>query len=165
MTEVSVDTKNEPVIKGLGGWLILVGLGVVLSPLRMAYEAFTIYGPLFRDNTLRDIADPSSPSFVSYMAEFIYAEMFFNALFVGWAILNVVWFFTKSAKFPRSWRYFLVATLAFLVGDSAVGTNFMPSNEAFDAATMKAIFQSCISAAIWVPYTVVSKRVKNTFVN
>jgi hypothetical protein len=151
--------------KGLGGWLILVGLGVVISPLRIVFEGVTAFGPLLRDNILRDVADPHSSSYVAYLAEFIYIEMLFNVIFAVWAVLNLVWFFSQSTKFPASFRYFLLANLAFLVGDTFVSTNFMPSNEAFDPATVKAIVQSAIAAAIWVPYTIVSKRVKNTFVN
>jgi hypothetical protein len=142
-----------------------VGLGVVISPLRIVIEGIGIYGPLFRDGSLQNIADPSAPSYVAYLAELIYAEMFFNAIFVIWAVLNLVGFFSKNARFPASWRYFLLANLAFLVGDSSLTTNFMPSNEVFDTATVKSIFQSIFAAAIWVPYTIVSKRVKNTFVN
>jgi hypothetical protein len=165
MTEVTENRVIPDGPTGLGGWLVLVGLGVVLSPFRMVYEAYTVFWPLFADNTLKDVSDPSSPAFVSYLAEFIYAEMFFNVVFMIWSIVNLVWFFAKSAKFPASWRYFLLGNLAFLAGDAAGSTQFMSSAEAFDAATVKTIFQSCVSAAIWVPYTIVSKRVKNTFVN
>jgi hypothetical protein len=151
--------------KGLGGWLILVGLGVVISPLRIFFEGASIFGPLLRDNVLQDVADPNSSSYVAYLAEFIYLEMFFNVIFGIWAILNLVWFFSQSTRFPAAFRYFLLANLVFLVGDTFLSTNFMPSNEAFDAATVKSIMQSAIATAIWVPYTIVSKRVKNTFVN
>jgi Protein of unknown function (DUF2569) len=162
--EVDIVVKSDGP-KGLGGWLTLVGLGVVISPLLIGYEGASVFVPLLHDNTLRDVADPNSSIYVAYLAEFVYLEMFFNAIFVVWAVLNLVWFFSQSTRFPASFRYFLLANLAFLVGDTFVSTNFMPSNEAFDAATVKSIVQSAIGAAIWVPYTIVSKRVKNTFVN
>ena len=91
----------DPVAKtdgpaGLGGWLVLVGLGVVISPLRMVYEGITVFGPLLRDNLLQSIADPNAPGYTAYLAELIYLEMFFNVIFLAWAILNVVLFFSKS---------------------------------------------------------------------
>jgi hypothetical protein len=150
---------------GLGGWLILVGLGVVISPFRMIYEGVTLYGPLLRDNVLQALADPTSPAYTAYLAEFIYAEIGFNVIFVVWAITNLVLFFAKNRRFPASFRYFLIANLVFLISDALVISSLFPDEIAFDAETTKAIFQLAISTAIWVPYTLLSKRVKNTFVN
>jgi hypothetical protein len=165
MSELTNGAKKAAELKGLGGWLILVAIGVVLSPMNIVRESFATFEPLFRDNTFADISDPSSPSFVNYLTEYVYAALLINTLFVVWAILNVVWFFTKNAKFPRSFRYFLLSALTAMIGDIALSTNFTSFEEAFDATAKKDIFKSCINAAIWVPYTMVSKRVKNTFVN
>ncbi len=158
------DLKTDGPV-GLGGWLILLGLGVVISPLRMIIEGVTVYGPLLRDNILQTLADPSSPAYIPYLAEVIYGEIFFNIAFVVWAVVNLVLFFSKSKRFPASFRYFMIANLAFMVGDAFLVASFLPGEKVFDPETTKAVLQSAIGTAIWVPYTLLSKRVKNTFVN
>jgi hypothetical protein len=39
--------NNE--LKGLGGWLILVGIGVVLAPVRLLITLVKTYKPIFED--------------------------------------------------------------------------------------------------------------------
>jgi hypothetical protein len=165
LTDTLHPTEKTDGPVGLGGWLILVGLGVVISPFRMIYEGVTLYGPLLRENVLQTLADPSSPAYIAYLAEFIYLEIGFNVVFVVWAIVNFGMFFSRSKRFPASFRYFLIANLVFLIGDALVLSRLFPDEIAFDAETTKAVFQSAITASIWVPYTLLSKRVKNTFVN
>jgi len=43
-------THNE--YEGLGGWLILVGLGIVVSPIRIIAQVYPSYSAIFSDGTL-----------------------------------------------------------------------------------------------------------------
>jgi hypothetical protein len=53
----------------------------------------------------------------------------------------------------------LASYLAFREAFDASGEPF------FDRETMRAIMSAVILAAIWVPYMIQSRRVRNTFVN
>jgi hypothetical protein len=57
-TEIIDNNKYE----GLGGWLILVGIGVVISPLRLLAELSKVYLPMFNDGTWEALTTPTSES-------------------------------------------------------------------------------------------------------
>lgn len=42
-----MNDNNE--LKGLGGWLGLVGLGLIISPIRQAIFMYTTYYPMFEE--------------------------------------------------------------------------------------------------------------------
>ena len=72
--------------------------------------------------------------------------------------------FTKSKKFPK---YFIFITLFVLLAipmDAYIVGTIIPSAEVMDKDTVKSIFQTLFSGAIWIPYMLKSKRVRNTFI-
>jgi len=50
-------------LKGLGGWLILVGIGVVLSPIRLLGLIIQVYKPIFEDGTWEALTTVGSESY------------------------------------------------------------------------------------------------------
>ena len=58
-----------------------------------------------------------------------------------------------------------MAHLVVLVVDAMLGSMVMPDMPAFDPGTTKEVARSVIGCAIWIPYTYLSRRVKNTFIN
>lgn len=45
--KINMNDNNE--LKGLGGWLGLVGLGLIISPIRQAIFMYTTYYPMFEE--------------------------------------------------------------------------------------------------------------------
>ena len=56
--------------KGLGGWLILVGLGVVLTPIRILATYIPIYKPIFEDGTWEALTTVGSEAYNPIVGSF-----------------------------------------------------------------------------------------------
>ncbi len=150
--------------KGLGGWLILVGIGVVVSPLRLMYEAVELYWPIFRDGTFDELTNPASEIYHPLWGTVLLGEMFTNFLFFVASLLLLVWFFEKSVRFPRWYIIFVLTNIGFLFASAAALQLVMPELPFMEQSDIVDVAKAVIAAAVWVPYLLVSERVKNTFV-
>ncbi|MCB4766586.1 MAG: DUF2569 family protein [Sulfurovum sp.] len=166
--KVSTELIQEISIKkheGLGGWLILVGIGVVLSPLRQLAKLSKAYLPIFNDGTWEALTTPTSESYNSSFSSLLMGEIFFNSLIIIASLYLIYLFFAKKSFFPKLYIWILVFSLIFILLDAVVVSSLFPNIEVFDVETMKEIGRTVIVSLIWIPYMLISKRVKATFVN
>lgn len=154
----------EENVEGIGGWLVLVALGVVFSPIRIVLELFSIYSGLFSDGTWEFLTTPSTELYHPLWAPIILGELFINgALVLAW-IVAIFLFFSKKRIFPKWYIGILLFTLVFIILDAFAIKVVLPSEPAFDDETAKELVRSIIASLIWIPYMLVSKRVKATFI-
>jgi len=151
-------------LEGLGGWLILVGFGVVVSPIVIGIETFSAFATLFVHGGWEVLTHPESESYHPLWAPIIIAETAFNiAATIAWLVLAFL-FFTKSRWFPRVYIVVVVFSFVFLLADSIVISAILPGHPIFEAEAGREVLRSIVGIVIWVPYMLVSKRVKATFV-
>jgi Protein of unknown function (DUF2569) len=150
--------KNAKELAGIGGWLILVAIGQVLGPLKVLASIFDYYTKLW---TKYPIA--------------AYGEAALNMSLLALICYTTYLFFQRSRLFPKFFVYEYVATILFY-----------PLDVIFTAATLNGYtgqsietvvssmmtpdlvgpwIAAIITAAIWIPYIKLSKRVANTFVS
>ena len=98
-------------LKGLGGWLILVGIGVVLSPFRLLYTLIPVYQPIFEDGTWEALTTESSEVYNPYFSTLLFGEITFNVLMISACIYLIYLFFSKHYFFPKLYIAILVASL------------------------------------------------------
>ncbi len=160
MTE---EQENE--LKGLGGWLILVGIGIVFSPVKIIISLYPLYSSIFSDGTWELLTTPGSEFYNALWLPILGAEIVLNAaLVLGW--LGIAWrFFSKKQVFRIWYIGILLFTIAFQFADAFAIAAVLPDEEVFDPETLKEIIRSLVYAAIWIPYVLISERVKATFVN
>jgi len=156
--------SKEDELKGLGGWLILVGLGVVIGPFRLLFTLVPMYLPFFQDGLWEDYTSPTSNYYVPYFDLFIIGEIALNTMIISACFYLIYLFFSKSYLFPRFFIGVMLATLILIPLDAWLFTLLFPSEEMFDPETTVEFLRSVIYGAIWIPYMLVSKRVKATFV-
>ena len=149
---------------GLSGWLVLVGFGLCITPIRLAIFLLQTFPPIFRDGTWGTLTTPGSAPYHPLWAPLLLAEMVINFIFIAMSIYLLFLFFRKSARFPNLYIMFLLSNLAFLLADAFAVTIVLPSQPFMDPNTAREFGRSVVSACIWVPYLFLSKRVKNTFV-
>lgn len=149
---------------GLGGWLILPAIGLFLTPVRILTYLGRDLLPLFQDGSWEMLTTPGSEFYHHLWAPLIVFEIVGNLSFAIFAVVLIFLFFGKSHRFPALMIAFLLANLAFILSDLLL-VGFIPGlGEAVDAEIYGEIARGVVGAAIWVPYFLVSKRVKNTFV-
>ncbi len=146
---------------GIGGWLILPILGLVVTPLRGVFHLAS-YGELLE----------SMNQLTSGQIAFIVVEFIGNVVvLLVLPIVLLVLLFRKSASFPRWFVVWAAVGLAFIILDIAAAQVFFgdvlaaTGQALLDADTMRELVRSIVLAVIWIPYVRISRRVANTFVN
>ena len=161
----SVGTKGKQQYpSGLGGWLILVGIGLVISPSRLGAMIVQVFVALFTDGTWAILTTPGSEQYHALWAPLLIFELLGNLGFIVAYIVLVILFFRKSRFFPKTYIAIAFINLCFIILDAWFGSFVLLDEPMFDPDTARELARSLVSVAIWVPYMVVSKRVRNTFV-
>jgi hypothetical protein len=155
---------EEKNLEGLGGWLALVGLGIIISPLRVIGMVFPTYSEIFSNGSWAAITTPGAEAYNPLWAPILFGEMAINGgLVLAWIFVAVL-FFSKKKIFPKWYIGMLLFTLAFILIDALAIKAVLPNQPVFDAETTKEFGRTLIATLIWVPYMLMSKRVKATFV-
>lgn len=150
-------------LAGIGGWLVLVGLGIVVSPLGIVVKLLPTYLKLFTDGSWLVLTTPGSAVYHPLWMPYLLIEVIVNAgLFVAWVWIATR-FFARKQNFPRLYISILTFTIAFQFLDALAITVVSPTETVFDPDTIKELGWSIIEAMIWIPYMLRSKRVRATF--
>jgi len=141
-------------LSGIGGWLILVGIALLLTPIADVARIYSDLSTFYTGGFGQMLSD--HPAATELMVAQIVADAIF---FVCLVALNYL-FYRKNKMFPRMMIvYLFVHTIYILIrshtGDVMLGTHDFSARAASATA----------SASIWIAYLVGSKRVKATFID
>ena len=144
----------------LGGFLVLISIGVILSPFGLGLrvlEGFLFFGT----STWDKLTDPASRNFVLHFDTFSYGEFLGSSvLWLASIYLFVLWRIRR--KDFRLWYIGIsIASLVYLISDIIFANILFPNLPAFGPGTAIAMLWSAIA----IPYMIVSKRVRAYFVN
>lgn len=157
----SPNSESGP--RGLGGWLILAAIGLIVSPIRISIIEFTILD-IFFNGTWSILRDSSSEFYSPMLAVIIPIEFVLNMAFIFGFLFLIYLFFAKSSLFPRWYIGIYAANLLVIVLDLIVVKIALPGEPMFDSETAGELFRSIGACAVWIPYMLKSKRVAATFV-
>jgi hypothetical protein len=144
-------------LEGIGGWLILPAIGLVISP-------FMCLGPIFTDMQLLTGGDYSS-LFANHpsLTTLLIFEIIINFAFLAAAICLNILFYTKKRIFPKCMIAFYAAQCVLVLADHIAATAIFPSTSL--SSGLMTVIRSFIVAAVWIPYFMNSQRVEQTFLN
>lgn len=151
-------------VKGLGGWLVLVGFGLVVTSIQISVSMFTVYKPIFEDGTWEALTTVGTDAYHPLWAQVLIGEITFNVLILAASIYLIYLFFSKHYLFPRGYIALVAVLLAFIPVDAWMVAKIFPDEPMFDPDTTKEFLRSLVMAAVWIPYMLFSKRVEATFV-
>ncbi len=162
--------SSEPVsdewkYTGIGGWLILVAIGLCISPVLQLMAILTDLLPIFTSGTWSVLTDPASPAYHRLWGPVILLELVMNTAFIAAEIVLLVWFFRKLRRFPTAMMVSLFCVFVLVAVDYFLARAIPAVAELNDAESRREFIRSGVSCAIWMPYFAWSKRVKATFVN
>jgi hypothetical protein len=155
------NNKNE--LKGLNGWLILVGIGVLIMPVRLLISGIKIFKPILDKDVWAALTTIGSAAYNPLWAPLLIGEVFYNVLMFGSSLVLVYSFFFKRSYFPKLFIVVAITSLLITVFDAWVVTIILPNESLFDADTTQAVRRNLMTSIVWVPYMLLSKRVKATF--
>jgi hypothetical protein len=144
-------------LEGLSGWLALVAFGLVVSPFVMLYTILTVNLPFLTDSRYQPYLS-SHPAFAA-LAVF---EVITNIIFLASVLALAYLFFTKRKAFPTFMILYLATQCWVILFDTIAVHILVPT--ANMTASYASVARSLIGALVWIPYFVVSLRVKATFV-
>lgn len=158
------EMQIDPRYSGIGGWLILVMIGLFGTPVRVSLLIFNDLLPIFTDGTLQLLITPETEFYHPLWLPLLLYEVFSNAFFAVFAIVLLVHFFRRKKTLPKLIIIYFAANILMLVIDEIMGS-FIPFITAqSETGSYTELMRSIVSGAIWIPYFCKSVRVKSTFV-
>ncbi|WP_316811753.1 DUF3857 domain-containing protein [Pedobacter heparinus] len=159
----SFDLERLKYAQPIGGWLVLLGIRVVILPLVLLSDA--VRSGLFSMSSWTSLDTLKYP--VQYLIKLLYfAEVTAFALLIGYAVLLVFLFFKKRESFPRLFIIFSICLLAFLIGDNvaAIYIRSVTNQSLINMEDIPTAVLSLLYSFAWIAYVTKAERVKETFV-
>lgn len=157
-------TPAKPQPPPLGGWLIVVAVGLGISVLQNLANLIRILalltGPFWARAT-----DPASPVYHPYWRVVIIYELVAACFYVVANVIALILFFGKRRAYPI-FTVVLIPTLLIIGLIDHYLAGLIPAMAESAAHTRVAYLLAVkfITLHLWIPYFLVSKRVKETFV-
>jgi hypothetical protein len=161
-TEYDPDPLSVATPLSIGGWLILPAIGLTVSPFILIYQLIST--GYYNQNDLLSIIQSGSEYTFELLILFTFI-LISNLLIIVYTILVAILFFKRRTSVPRLITYLYGINLAFLLLILVIYHTILPVEiaSAGSGITERDIFQAILGAAIWIPYFMRSKRVKETF--
>ena len=154
----------ESSLVGLGGWLILVGLNIIIGPLRVLY-GIARNSTGFSNYSWQALTTPGSVSYQPLWAPLLCFELLGQITILIISLWCMALFFQKRRGFPLWFIIMLSINTVFVVADQFAASSLvrLAHTHATDMANQQALVQGFIGCCIWIPYMRISRRVKATF--
>lgn len=158
--------ETEKLYAGIGGWLTLPLVGLFIGPIRMVFLLLKDFLPIFTEANWTTLTTPSTKAYHPLSLQLIIFKVTGNIIFIILSIALLRLFFRKSRLLPKLMIACLILNLFFVGGDFLlVNMITIPAVvEKSDPESVRELARSIIGVVVWVPYFLISKRVRQTFV-
>jgi hypothetical protein len=156
----------DPKLKGLSGWLILLGFGLIVGVL--VHIGFLIKnGHAYSVQNWRAYTDPANAAYDTLIAPLLLYELFVQLTLIFFGILLVVLFFQKRRVFPILVIIYLSFQFIAVTLDQGLAQTHKVKGVITNthATPIPSVGQTFLPMIIWSLYLTRSKRVKLTFQN
>ena len=155
---------TEPQAPPFGGWLIVIAIGLVISLLQNLNGLVRIValaaGPVWTRLT-----DPASPRYHPYWRVVIIYEVIAACIYFVMNLVAIILFSRKQRLFPTFTVILIPLTFILSCVDHYL-VGLIPAMVEAPAHTRGAYLLAVkfIMLHVWIPYLLLSKRVKETFI-
>ncbi|WP_416397428.1 DUF2569 domain-containing protein [Allohahella sp. A8] len=155
--------EKQKSLEGLGGWLVFIALGILVSLINIAATVMPNYLELFIDGSWTQGTTPGTELYHPLWMPIIVGEIStYMLLFLAWSYLAFS-FLSRKSCFPKLYILTKLFTLLFILIQSYLYQLVIPGRAFFDIESTTVFLRTLVTTAIWVPYLLKSKRVKATF--
>ena len=157
MDNLKVGYKADDLrLSGLGGWLSLLGIGIVCIPILLIIEIIRDYIPWFQNNNLSMLYE-NSPGLHIVVVYEIGSSIFL----LGASLYICFLYFRKSRIFVNVMIiYMIINCVIVFIAFNLIGTYVLP----YVQVEQPDISRPAIYGLIWGIYLKKSVRVRNTFI-
>jgi hypothetical protein len=155
--------NEEKTLEGIGGWLVLVAIGIVVAPIRLIMVMAATYSDIFSTGAWEALTTPGREAYNALFGPIIIGEIIINIGVICACFYLAYLFFSKKSVSPKFFIGLAVFSLIFIIVDAFAIKLVVPSEPVFDQDTVKELMRSLFAVVVWVPYMLISKRVKATF--
>lgn len=159
MSDNALNDNKE--LKGLGGWLIVVGFGLFFSAGMLIYMLWP-FSQLLSSDMWAFLTEYQPEVYNDQMKLMLWATLAANGLLLAAYLYLIYLFFKKHYLFPTAYIAIQIAAFIIMVPYTYVFLLLDPTEpiKIFDAS----FFRSATYTVFWITYMLKSVRVKNTFV-
>lgn len=160
----TIADNQPPGVSGLGGWLVLVQIGLILTILVQLLYLPEFYLIVSDSENWNVFISRESEYYHPLWGPMFIIETVFSILLLGFTVFTLYMFYRKKSILPRLMIILYSANLFYWVMDVILLYQIPLAREMEDGSSIRDMFTTLITCAIWIPYFLKSKRVKNTFV-
>jgi hypothetical protein len=143
-------SDQSSILKGIYGWLVIPAIGLVLAPLMSLFGLITGIG-MVQTHASELLSDAR-----------LWLSGLIDVFMITATIIVAILFFTMRRITVQAVICLLIASVIANSAQAFLNVNMFDKVE---TDTYMPIVHSIVYASIWIPYFMMSKRVKNTFVN
>jgi hypothetical protein len=158
-----LEDKDVPV-KGICGWLYVMGLGLMMSVLRLGRIIYGTYFALFTDGVWQALTTPGATDYHPLGAHYLVAETMVLVALMAADIALFFLFITRRRIFPRSFIMVSIAGVVLLSFDVWIVRPLFPHLPTTLSPLMThESFVALVRCLVGVTYMLRSERVRRTF--
>ncbi|MBI3005379.1 MAG: DUF3857 domain-containing protein [Ignavibacteriales bacterium] len=160
----STEVRAPAEFVGIRGWLYLPAAGLILSPLTYAWQIIQTFPSIFNVSRWEQLTTPGQPEYHPMFASFLISELFIYVCFAFISVGVSIYFFRKKKEAPRLMIIWLLTSSIFPIVDAVAAWLVGITETIFPPLEMRQVGSVISSVCIWIPYFIISQRVKSTFV-
>lgn len=165
--DILKDVQSESP-EGIGGWLFVPLAGLFLIPLQHAGDFIRMLPILFERRSWDALTALASPGYHWAWAPALISELVINVVLVlCWPVFIILFLRMKRILPKLLIGYYLLEVILVCLstfGFSIITMQRFELSGLFSPENLSRILNGSIWAMIWIPYFIVSRRVKRTFV-
>ena len=151
-------------LDGLWGWLLLFTGFVILKIVRIGFLIASTFLPLFSGDNWHALTSPDSPAYHPLWERVLLFELAGHIVIGAMAMVALALLVVRSSYAPKFSIGLLMASFAVAAANYFLAAQ-VPSiaGQGTGYESLAVLVRAAMAMLVWVPYFLVSKRVKATF--
>ncbi|MDG0813776.1 DUF2569 domain-containing protein [Cohnella rhizosphaerae] len=154
----------KPELSGLGGWLILIQIGLYLTLIQLVIQIVQFTIPSFDSEMWDALTSKEADFYHALWKPTILLEAVFNLGMFAFTVICLAMMYMRNRLFPKLMIVYYSVSLLIGIVDYALVQAISTDMELDLDNSLRDTFRGVVTCAIWIPYFLRSKRVAHTFV-